>query len=98
MAFLLQARFNSTGPTSSDIKNLGGVSFTETSPCRDGSRCAYFYPLDDRGGLEVIGNTRLKLAKALSEENNSCPVVSPTYLQVHAVYHHDRSSQFVYMD
>ena len=71
MAFLLQARFNSTGPTSSDIKNLGGVSFTETSPCRDGSRCAYFYPLDDRGGLEVIGNTRLKLAKALSEENNS---------------------------
>jgi hypothetical protein len=62
MAFLLQARFNSSGPTNSDILNLGGVSFDHDSKIFDGDKCAFFEPSNDNAALQVIGTTKDRVA------------------------------------
>lgn len=61
MAFLLQARFNSLGPTNSDIIKIEakatGVNFSHPSRLYNAYRTCYFEPADDTAGLKVIGGS-----------------------------------------
>lgn len=70
MAFLLQARFDSSGPTNPDIVNLGGVSFTHDSRIHDGDKCAFFEPFDDTAGLQIKGNTCKNIAQHVGTINS----------------------------
>lgn len=69
MAFLLQARFNASGPTSSDIVNLGGVSFNHDSKIYNGDKCAFFEPSDDYAGLQIKGNTLRNVSNRIGADN-----------------------------
>ena len=70
MAFLLQARFNSSGPTNSDIINLGGVSFNHKSKLFNGNRCAFFEPSNDAAGLQIVGTTRNNIANHVGTDES----------------------------
>lgn len=66
MSFLLKARFNSKGcSTDSNVKSLGGVSFTEASPLYNGDKSVYFEPANDSAGIEIMGNTRINISNHL---------------------------------
>lgn len=69
MAFLLKVRFDKKGcSTDPNIKNLGGVSFTETSSLRNGENVAFFEPEDDNAGLQITNDTLYNITNALGEE------------------------------
>ena len=70
MSFLLQTHFDSNGPTSNDVSNLGGVSFTHDSKILNGNKCAFFEPCNDNTGLEIKNNTKLALSDYIGEEAN----------------------------
>ena len=70
MSFLLQARFNNSGPTNTDIVNLGSVDFSHTSRIRNGNRSAFFEPCDDRTGLEITGSTKQNCTNYIGEDGN----------------------------
>ena len=59
--FLFSTHFNYNGPTNTDVKTLGGVSFKNTNRLYDtdinGGRSAFFEPESDKAGLEIIGNS-----------------------------------------
>lgn len=70
MSFLLQARFNSSGPTNSDIINMGGVSFDFDSRIHNGEKCAFFEPCNDLAQLSIENNTLQTLTDYIGEEAN----------------------------
>ena len=59
--FLFSTHFNYNGPTNTDVKTLGGVSFKNTNRLYDtdinGGRSAFFEPESDKAGLEITGNS-----------------------------------------
>lgn len=70
MPFLLQTRFNDSGPTNADIINGGGVSFDSPSKLHNGDKCAFFNPCDDYAYLEISGSTKDNLTEYIGEEAN----------------------------
>lgn len=58
--FLLNLHFDKTGCTNSSVKNLGGVSFTDTSSIIEAAGTAYFKPFNDNAGLWLENVDRLK--------------------------------------
>ena len=58
--FLLNLHFDKTGCTNSSVKNLGGVSFTDTSSIIEAAGTAYFKPFNDNAGLWLENVGRLK--------------------------------------
>ena len=51
MAFLYTIRFTKNGPTNTNVKNAGGVTFNSSSAVKNGITSAYFNPGDDNSYL-----------------------------------------------
>ena len=51
MAFLYTIRFTKNGPTNTNIKNSGGVTFNKPSAVKNGITSAYFNPANDNSYL-----------------------------------------------
>ena len=66
--FLLNLHFDKTGCNNSSIKNLGGVSFTDTSSIIEAAGTAYFKPFNDNAGLWLEDVSKLK--KHLESQKN----------------------------
>jgi len=58
--YLLNLHFDKTGCNNTDIINMGGVSFEDTSSIIHGSTCAYFKGYDRSAGLILKDTSKIK--------------------------------------
>ena len=58
--YLLNLHFDKTGCNNTDIINMGGVSFEDTSSIIHGSTCAYFKGYDTSAGLILKYTSKIK--------------------------------------
>lgn len=84
MSFLIKARFNSDGPIIGN--NGGGVSFKDTSPCKNGDKCITFTAYDKQATYTINKSIilqndftiylKFKINKELMDDSFNTPIIS----------------------